>query len=438
MATQETLFTGKRPLSTTERVTSSPAEKKSSRIDYIDGIRALAALAVVFLHAFQMRGYGGVEPLLNMPPDLLLSNSPLGNVLALMYDVGGNLGLYAVKIFIVISGFTLMLGAAKSLDGKPKGGLRGYFKRRVTRIWPPYYAALLISLAIIFLVPGMNTEFGGYHDQFIPVTTQGLVSHLLFIQNLSPEWASQINTPLWTIAVEEQIYLIFPFLLLPLWRRFPSVIMIPIAAIVPILVSLVVPYRTFLEIRPWFLVLFAIGALAASISFSKRPQDMQWRQRLPWVPLAAVFVVFWAGIKYMLPRVPGLVMPDGFITDPFSDPFLAAAVGCMLVHWTKVWERGIPRISVLAVLNSRLLVKLGVFSYSIYLMHAPLQAILTQIMRGLGINSDLFYVLILVPGIPIVVGLAYVFHIIFERPFMPQVSPKPEAIPAKPAAVSGD
>lgn len=437
MATQETLFTGKRPSSTTERVSSNPAEKKSGRIDYVDGIRALAALAVVVLHAFQMRGLG-LDGIITLPPDLLPSDSAFGSLVSLIYSAGGNLGVYAVKVFIVISGFTLMLGAAKSADGKPKGGMKGYFKRRIRRIWPPYYAALLISLAIIFLVPGMNTEFGGYRDQFIPVTTEGLVSHLLFLQNLSPEWASQINTPLWTIAVEEQIYLIFPFLLLPLWRRFPSAIMIPVAAIVPLVVSLLVPYRSFLEIRPWFLILFALGAWAASISFSKRPQDMQWRQRLPWVPLAVVFVALWAAIKYLLPRVLGSNVPDGFLTDPFSDPFLAAAVGCMLVHWTKVWERGIPRVSVLAVLNSRLLVKLGVFSYSIYLIHAPIQAVFTQVLRGLGVNNDLFYVLIMVVGIPLIVGVAYIFHIIFERPFMPQVSPKAETLPAKTVAAGGD
>lgn len=415
MATAKPLSSDLDPSHVAEQTTVKAAENKSGRIDFVDGIRALAALAVVFLHAFEMRGLA-LGQVLTMPPDLL----PASPLLSLMYDIGGNLGLYAVKVFIVISGFTLMLGTAKSADGNPKGGLKGYFKRRVRRIWPPYYAALALSLAIIFLVPGMNTKFGGYHDQFIPLTTGGVVSHLLFLQNLTPSWALQINTPLWTIAVEEQIYVIFPFLLLPLWRRFPSAILFLAAALVPLLVSLVVPYTNFLEIRPWFLVLFALGAWAASICFSKRPQDMRWRDRLPWVLLAGVFMAMWSGVKYLLPRLLGANTPDGFQTDPFSDPFLAAAVGCLLIHWTKVWRRGIPKFSVLAVLNSRPLVKIGFFSYSIYLMHAPFLAVMTQILRSLGVNDDRFFVLILVLGMPIVVALAYLFHIIFERPFMPQ------------------
>ncbi len=383
MATSKALSADREASLVAEQTAVKPVAKKSPRIDWIDGIRALAALAVVLLHAFEMRGLG-LERVLTVPPDLLPSNTALGSVLGLMYDVGGNLGLYAVKVFIVISGFTLMLGAAKSIDGKPKGGLKGYFQRRVRRIWPPYYAALALSLAIIFLIPNMNTEFGGYNDQHIPVTIDGVVSHLFFLQNLTPHWAAQINTPLWTIAVEEQIYLIFPFLLLPIWRRFASPFMILAAVIVPLLVYLAVPYLNFLEIRPWFMILFAIGAWAASICFSKRPQDVSLRARVPWLPLAGVFIVLWAGVKFMLPRLLGANVPDGYLTDPISDPFLAAAVGSMLIHWTKVWERGIPKFSVLAVLNSRLLVKIGVFSYSIYLMHGPIVGLINRAPRTRG------------------------------------------------------
>jgi peptidoglycan/LPS O-acetylase OafA/YrhL len=392
--------------------------KKDSRIDYVDGLRAVAALAVVFLHAFQMRGYS-LESVLTLPPDLVPSNTSFGAVLALLYDVGGSLGLYAVKVFIVISGYTLMIGAAKAADGRPKGGLKGYFERRIKRIWPPYYVALLLSLAIIFLIPGMNTEFGGYRDQHIPVTVDGVVAHLLFVQNFTPEWSLQINTPLWTIAVEEQIYIIFPFLLLPLWRRYPSVVLTLVAALVPIGLSFVLPYRNFLEIRPWFLILFAFGAWGSSISFSKRPQDVRWRDRIPWSLVAASFITVWAGLKVALPRLLGANAPEGYITDPISDPFLGGAVACMLVHWTRVWQQGIPRLSILAVLNSRPLVFIGVYSYSLYLMHAPFQSVLTELLRALGVNNDLFFVLMLFPGIPIILILTYIFHVLFERPFMP-------------------
>jgi peptidoglycan/LPS O-acetylase OafA/YrhL len=412
--------------------TSSAPVKLRERVEYIDGIRAIAALAVVVLHAFQMRGYN-LHGVVSLPPDLVPSGTALGQFLALIYDTIGTAGLWAVKVFIVISGYTLMLSAAKSADGHPKGGLRGYFKRRIRRIWPPYYAALALSLAIIFLVPGMNVEFGGYNDQQIPVTLEGLLTHLTFTHTIDPSLSSQINTPLWTIAVEEQIYVLFPFLLLPLWRRFSSVTMIVGAALVPLVVWLLVPYANFLEMRPWFMVLFAIGALGASISFSRKPQDQRWRERVPWLLVSGVGLVMWAGLKLALPRILGASAPAGYITDPVTDPFFALAIMALLVRWTEIWRRGIPRFSVLAVLDSRPLVFIGVFSYSLYLMHGPLLAVITQVLRSVGFNDDMFFVTILVVGTPLVLLASYVFHLIFEKPFMPVVgnqAAKPLATPA--------
>lgn len=377
-----------------------------------------------------MRGYD-LHAVITLPADLVPSTSALGQVIRLIYETIGTAGLWAVKIFIVISGYTLMMSAAKSVDGQPKGGLRGYFQRRIRRIWPPYYAALAVSLAIIFFVPGMNEEFGSYHDQTIPVTPAGVLTHLTFTHTFDPSVSSQINTPLWTIAVEEQIYILFPFLLLPLWRRFHTLSMIVGAALVPLLVWLVVPYANFLEMRPWFMVLFAVGAVGASISFSSRAQDKRWRERVPWLLVAGAGMVVWAGLKFALPRLLGANAPAGYITDPVTDTFFAVAIAALLVRWTELWRRGIPKFSVLAVLDSRPLVFLGVFSYSLYLMHAPILSVLTQAFRSLSINGDLFFVLILAVGIPLVVIASYGFHLIFEKPFMPAAAKKLQ--PRRPA-----
>jgi peptidoglycan/LPS O-acetylase OafA/YrhL len=388
------------------------------RVEYIDGLRAVAALLVVVLHTIQMRGYD-LHAAITLPADLVPSDSGLGQLIWLVYETLGVAGLWAVKVFIVISGYTLMMSAAKSVDGQPKGGLRGYFQRRIRRIWPPYYAALALSLAIIFFLPGMNVEFGGYHDQTIPVTPAGVLTHLTFTHTFDPSVSSQINTPLWTIAVEEQIYILFPFLLLPLWRRFHTLSMIAGAALVPLVVWLVLPYANFLETRAWFMVLFAMGAVGASINFSRRAQDQRWRERLPWLLIAAGSMVIWAVLKFVLPRLLGANTPAGYITDPVTDPFFGVAIAALLVRWTELWRRGVPKFSVLAVLDSRPLVFLGVFSYSLYLMHAPFLSVLTQAFRSLGINGDMFFVLMLVVGMPLVVIATYGFHLIFEKPFMP-------------------
>src|SRR4051812_48905247 len=110
-------------------------------------------------------------------------------------------GRFAVVVFIVLSGFSLALSPARR--GWRQDGLRSFALRRARRILPPYWAALAFSLAVAWLVvppPG----------QPAPDTGSVVVNGLL-VQNLvgvpSP------NRSFWSIAVEAQLYLLFPLLL---------------------------------------------------------------------------------------------------------------------------------------------------------------------------------------------------------------------------------
>lgn len=58
----------------------------------------------------------------------------------------------------------------------------------------------------------MHGRIHSLYDESLPVTTAGVISHLALVRNLHESTASQIGGPLWTIAVECQIYLLFPSL----------------------------------------------------------------------------------------------------------------------------------------------------------------------------------------------------------------------------------
>src|SRR5205807_7495201 len=105
-------------------------------------------------------------------------------------------GRLAVALFIVISGFCLMLPVSRrELD--LRGGVPRFFAKRARRILPPYYASIVLAL---LLLP-------------VRVGKWDLLSHLLLIQNLDPTRAVAINGVLWSIAVEWQIYFWFPLFL---------------------------------------------------------------------------------------------------------------------------------------------------------------------------------------------------------------------------------
>lgn len=395
---------------------TSQGKSTKTRIGYIDGIRGLAALAVAILHAFQMFGYG-LEPV-GVVSDALLTGRGIERVLPPLFTNVIQFGAFAVEIFIVISGYSLMLGVARSKDRRPKGGVVAYFKRRVKRIWPPYYAALLLSLLIIAVVPGMNEKSNMYWDLALPVTPGATVSHLLFFHYLTPEWFYRINPPMWTVALEEHIYVLFPFVLLPLWRRMGAGALVLLGSVGSVIMwHLLSPW--FGGANFWFIGLFTMGAAAASIGFSSNEGESRWRHRLPWGKISiALLIGFYLLYQYMLR------FDDSLMQFPWlDDMILGAGVACLLLHLTEKWKQVEQEHTLkprsLAVLEAPPVVWLGIFSYSLYLLHAPLLAICARIIRDSGFTSIEAYALILVVGVPVTVIGAYVFHRIFERPFMP-------------------
>jgi len=106
--------------------TPAAAKPPRVRLEFLDGIRGLAAFYVVFHHVSQI--YMGERVL------------PAAGYY--WFTPWMQLGHYAVAIFIVLSGFCLMLPVANSADGTLRGGFLGYVWRRVRRIVPAYYAAM--------------------------------------------------------------------------------------------------------------------------------------------------------------------------------------------------------------------------------------------------------------------------------------------------------
>ena len=179
-----------------QHATETPEVK--GHLAYLDGLRALAALAVVASHAT------------TCIPEAAASSRPLAVAARLFAH-----GQFAVCVFIVLSGFCLMLPVARG-DGCLRGGAWRFFQRRARRILPPYYCAFGLSMLLVALC--LNVRTGTFWDYALPVTTLGVVTHLLLLQDVLPTTGLQGDYPLWSISVEWRIYFAFPLLVL-LWQR---------------------------------------------------------------------------------------------------------------------------------------------------------------------------------------------------------------------------
>lgn len=361
-----------------------------ARLGYVDGLRALAALYVVIFHiGFEVWGRYG---------------APTGVVRLLALPFAS--GHLAVSVFIVLSGFSLMLPVARKGYHLPWGAW-GFYWRRARRILPPYYFAIGLSLLLAWLFIGQPT--GTIWDASLHATWRDALQHLLLANDFALDGGQKINYVFWSVALECQIYLLFPALTL-LWRRYPPLFsMLLVVALSLVLAFALAP--TWIgalpgylndEFAPQYIGLFGMGMFAASIYTTPSPRWIRLRNWRLWETLALGCALVVILLIYRLPI---------YATDLFVG---AGSVGLLLAASRPGWLNLIR-----AALEWRPLVWIGGISYSVYLIHAPLiQVIWQYALRPLGWNDLATYLALTLAGIPLIVLASWGFWYCCERPFL--------------------
>ena len=154
-------------------------EARRSYIPGLDGLRAVACLAVFGVHFQQITHVGGRFGPIDVKT--LLAN--------------GNTG---VALFFVLSGMLLGLTFWK---GEHRFSLKRYAMNRASRIAPAYYLCLT---ALVIHEAHFHT----------PREITDTVSHYLFAHNFAEYSIYSLNDPFWTIAVQVQFYVLFPLMIL--------------------------------------------------------------------------------------------------------------------------------------------------------------------------------------------------------------------------------
>lgn len=163
--------------------TSSPSAGRGEQFPALDGLRAVAILLVV-VHNVNV----------------------LGDPLAGLYYVWGKLiqfGWAGVQLFFVLSGFLITKGL---LDTRSAGNYySGFFGRRILRIFPLYYASLIL-LFIVWPLAQVDAPTG-------TVSVGQQVWYWTFLSNWSSPLGGDVKliSHFWSLAVEEQFYFLWPF-----------------------------------------------------------------------------------------------------------------------------------------------------------------------------------------------------------------------------------
>lgn len=366
---------------------------KNNYIAALDGIRFLAVMLVVIDH------WSG-------------------------HTLGFPAAYLGVCLFFVLSGFliTRILLNAKQKDEQLQRGhgfsLRQFYIRRTIRIFPIYY----LTLAVLFVlnVPPVREKIWW----LVSYNTNNFIA-------LHQTWLGS-SDHLWSLAVEEQFYLFFPFLIFTLtFKRIPSILGILIAFSVGLRLfffsigtSWIVSYVLMFTC----LDAFGIGGLLAYYYWTENAAVKQFFQS--WKPLiVSLFVYILAlAISNFLPKSANAeshnIIMDVFIRF-FESLVSVALIG--KVAWGFSLSDDTATIGLHKFLMLPVVVYIGKISYGIYLYHnyiynvyhtpathptARILAKITELSPALG-NSIVFKISLLVA---VVIALASVSWYIIEKP----------------------
>jgi len=166
----------------------------------LDGLRAVSVMVVIFYHAG-----------LPLPARL------------------------GVSMFFVISGFLITWLLLKEFEVSGTIDLRGFYIRRTLRIFPAYYLFLAVSLTVDQLTGDLRSM-----DAILPALT-----YLMNYYNAVNDHPSISIAHAWSLAIEEQFYLLWPFLLLLIGPGRRRVIAICLA----VFISVVICWRSFVYLE---------------------------------------------------------------------------------------------------------------------------------------------------------------------------------------------
>jgi peptidoglycan/LPS O-acetylase OafA/YrhL len=336
------------PLPPTEPHGGTAPTGERAHVPALDGLRGCAIIAVLLLHFTSALG------------------APAGAPARVVKQVFGT-GWVGVDLFFVLSGF-LITGILADARGTPHR-YRTFYVRRALRILPLYYGFVLL----LFVVPPLV----GARAYTTPIADQ--LPYWLHLQNFRPLTSGALSFAghLWSLAIEEQFYLVWPLIVFSLSRR--NVLRVCAACLAGALAYRIAGVLAGANLHTvYFLTPGRIDGLAlgAAIALMTRGGGLARLRRIAPAVLATSAAVLAGAALH-----PSGFDPGGAYMVSMGYSALAFFFGAMLVLALDAAPARLPRL-----LSGGVLRFFGRYSYGLYVLHVPL----IKLGRLAGVSPDPF------------------------------------------------
>ncbi len=360
----------------------------------INGLRFFAALAVIITHIELLKGSFGYKSYWKNP---------------VIFNLGG-LGVY---FFFVLSGFliTFLLLTEKQKFNTIK--IKEFYIRRILRIWPLYYLVLILGF---FILPHFKEiQIPYLQDNFMAHYKADLILYILILPNVA--FALFTAVPhigqLWSIGVEEQFYLFWPWLILKTKNYIKTLIYLIIGLF--LLKVFVLILGKFYGSTNWYIALklvvamskfecMALGGIGACLLFYKKDTILTIIYNKYTLNLSLLFI-------------PLLIF---FTPDSIQDGIHIIYSGIFLIIILNVTKN----THVFLNLENKYFNFLGKISYGLYMYHFLLIPIILYLYRPLksSMNEIWLNVIIYLTVISLTVIISALSFYFFENIFIKKKS----------------
>jgi peptidoglycan/LPS O-acetylase OafA/YrhL len=359
-----------------------------NRIKELDGIRGLAILMVLILHYFYQLSLGSIDN---------------GSLLVHLHNFT-HWFWSGVDLFFVLSGF--LIGGIIIDNRESTNFLQVFYIRRALRILPAYSLLLIAFYALRSQLD--PARFGALFYGNAPIFPE--FSYFTFTQNIFLGLAFAMHRdsaiflgPTWSLAVEEQFYMVVPFCLLITPRRYWVSLLVGLAILALVLRTLF-PEQLPYVVTPFRMDSLFLGVLAAlvvrRVSLRALLQERKWILRSAFFLLLVMVVLFVAEGKLVW-RAPQYSVLACFYT---------------VLLLIAVIESGSPHLAIFRFPPLRFL---GLISYGLYLFNMPILWLFHGLALGArpSLNSGIACAITLISLI-VSIALASISYFFFERRFL--------------------